>query len=159
MSSLNAATGGNPSFTVDNKAASATGAAYYALNIDGYMATFPDNHYAVLYNIGVNDFGIASHAQWVADVEYVIDAIHAKWPESKVYLTKPWKRNFDATADTFAGWIDEIVAARSFVYVGDDERVWLKGSDNGATMTADGIHYTAAGQAQAAVQKQAVLGY
>lgn len=112
-----------------------------------------------MYNIGVNDFVAGTHAQWVADVEYVADAVHARWPAAIFYITKPWKSGFDSTADTYAGWVDEIVAARTFARVGDDERVWLKGADNGATNTTDGIHYSAAGETAAVTAKKTVLGY
>ena len=76
-----------------------------------------------------------------------------------VYITKPWKRGFDSTADTYAGWVDEVIAARPFARAGDDERVWLKGADDGATNTTDGIHYNTAGETAKAAQMKTVLGY
>jgi hypothetical protein len=117
-------------------------------------------HGAVLYNIGVNDFSTATQSQWIADMETTLDAIHAQWPAAIVYIAKPWKRTFDATADTFAGWIETIVAARAFARVGFDERSWLKGADNGNTMTRDGVHYSdPTGEAQAASQWQTIMGF
>jgi hypothetical protein len=40
-----------------------------------------------------------------------------------------------------------------------DERVWLEGGDDGATMTTDGVHYSSAGQTACAAAWQTVLGY
>lgn len=123
------------------------------------LAGEPRNHIVVLFNLGVNSFGTAIEADWIADVETIVDAVHARWPQASVYLARPWKQGYDAVADDYADWIDTIVAARTFCYVGHDERVWLKGGDNGATMTYDGIHYSSAGQAECAAQWATVLGY
>lgn len=59
-----------------------------------------------------------------------------------------------------AGWIDAIIADYpGRCYAGHDERIWLEGGDNGATMTYDGTHYSAAGQAECVNQWKTILGY
>ena len=115
----------------------------------------------VLCNWGANDVNVLpAEAMWKANYLAIIDACVAKWPQAKVYLTRPWRRGYATQCDTLAGWINDIVAARpGVVSVGDDERVWLENGDNGAAMTSDGIHYSASGQAAKALQVKAVLGY
>lgn len=129
--------------------------------------------HAALLNWGANDIyyptglgglpaGVANldETAWKANLTTILDAIHAKWPLATVYVTRPWIRGFDADFDTLAGWIADVVAARAtFAAVGDDERVWMKGADNGATMTSDGLHYSAAGNTEKAAQMKALLGY
>lgn len=113
----------------------------------------------VLINLGVNDMlALPAEATWTANYLTILDAIHEKWPTARVYLMRPWARTQDANSDTVAGWVAAIVAARSsFVSIGPDERIWLKGADDGATMTTDGTHYSAAGNTAAATQWAAVL--
>lgn len=119
----------------------------------------------VLMNWGANDCkNLPAAATWQAEVLAMIDAASAAWPGVKVYLMRPWRRDYygedvSAELDTIAGWIDAVVAARPGVaFLGPDERVWLKGADNGATMTTDGTHYSAAGQIECAAQWYALIG-
>lgn len=159
VTNLNIAAAPSPQFAGENIGAGATTSESFVLTIDGSLAAEKAQHVIVLYNIGVNDFQSATEAQWIANVETVADAIHVRWPAALFYMMRPWKRGFNATADVYASRIDQIVAARTFVRLGPDERIWLKGADDGATMTTDGIHYSAAGQAECAAQWKAVLGY
>lgn len=95
-----------------------------------------------------------------AALEQVLDALHTKYAASTVYVSRTWRVGFDAEADDWATRIGVVVAARSaFAELGDDERVWLKGADNGATMTSDGTHYSAAGITEKANQMKTVMGY
>ncbi len=145
---------------MDNVGVAGTTASYWASNIAATLFDQPFTHQVVLYNLGVNDFGTATQGQWIADVETVADAVHAKWPSALFYIMRPWKVSNDANAATYSGWIDTIVASRSsWVKYGPDEAVWLKGADNGATNTTDGIHYSVAGEAAAVTQWKTVLGY
>lgn len=119
---------------------------------------------AVWLNWGANEIvwaGVPAEATWNGYYYTILDAIHAKWPGVQCYISRPWAKTYDAGADTLAGRIATVVAARStFAYLGDDERVWMKGADDGATNAdADGIHYSTAGQAACAAAKLAVLGY
>jgi len=116
---------------------------------------------SVLCNWGANDVNVLpAEATWKANYLAIIDACVAKWPQAKVYLTRPWRRGYAIQCNTLAAWIADIVAARpGIAFAGDDERVWLESGDNGAAMTSDGIHYSAAGQAAKALQVKSVLGY
>lgn len=112
-----------------------------------------------LVNIGANDMG-ATESQWKADYQYIIDALVAKWPDAEIFLAKPWRRGYATECTALAGWIDALVAANpTTCFLGHDERVWLEGGNDGTTMTTDGIHYSAAGQAECANQWKTILGY
>jgi lysophospholipase L1-like esterase len=122
----------------------------------------------VLLNFGVNDAAtipgvltVDGQALWVSQWVQLFDLIHARFPQARVFAARPWMRDgADSDYDTLAAGIAAAVAERpAFAAVGMDERVWLKGADDGATMTTDGIHYSAAGAAEAAAQWAAVLGY
>jgi hypothetical protein len=113
-----------------------------------------------LINLGCNDAvaGVDS-ANWVNDYLYIIDAITVKYSNAKIYITKPWRTDYIDNRDKIASYVDVVVAARTNVFAGDDETVWLEGGDNGATMTIDGKHYSAAGEIEKLVQIRTVLGY
>jgi len=117
----------------------------------------------VLCNWGANEMtgALPAEATWEANYLTIIDAVLAKWPNATVYLMYPWIQGQDAKAATLHGYIDTIIAARpgGRVVAGPDEAVWLKGADDGATMTTDGIHYSAAGMLEAAAQWATVLGW
>lgn len=115
----------------------------------------------VLINIGSNDLAsMPVEATWKTNMLAILDAIHAWSSVARVYLTKPWRRDYGTEADTYAGWIDDVVALRpSFAYVGDDERDWFENDDDGVTYSDDGIHYNAAGQAAKVAAMRTVLGY
>lgn len=136
----------------------AAAAAGITARLAAFDATSPTS---VLCNWGANDVGsLPAEATWKANYLTIIDAISAKWTGAKVYLSRPWRRGYTLQSNTLAGWIGDIVAARPGVaYVADDERVWLENGDDGAVLTTDGIHYSAAGQAAKAAQMLTVLGY
>jgi hypothetical protein len=114
----------------------------------------------VLANYGANDFVAGtSEASFKADYVMVIDAILAKRADARIFIAKPWRRGYDAAALTMAGWIDDLVALYpGQVFVGHNENVWLKGADDGATMTVDGTHYSEAGQVECKNQWLALVG-
>lgn len=134
-----------------------------AASIGSTLAAMPSGGWdTFLLNWGANDVGgpLPSEATWQSDYLAILDAIHAAYPFARVYIMRPWRSGFDANAATLKARIDNIVAARSsFAFVGPDEAVWLKGADNGATMTTDGTHYSTAGKAECAAQWKAALGY
>lgn len=119
----------------------------------------------VLFNLGVNDIstGLPAEATWEANVVSIITAMQAEWPSVKIVFMLPWYRDGGEGNNTVATRLGHIVSGReSWVSIGPDERVWLEGGDDGATMTSDGVHYSAAGNAEAAAQwlaKIAALGY
>lgn len=114
----------------------------------------------VLINFGANDVSVLpAQGTWIANYRTIINGgILSKWPDARVYLMRPWRRNFDSACDSLATWIGEIVLAQpAQTFLGPDERVWLKGDDNGATETTDGIHYSAAGEVTCASEWLEVL--
>lgn len=134
-------------------------AALPAWLLDFQRAFGADAPVRVLLNIGANDIaGGTSQAAFEASSLSALDKINAALPNATVYMAKPWWGSYgDAAANQMAGWIDNVVAARLFVVNGHDERVWLKGSDNGATMTTDSAHYSAAGQTECKNQWLTIL--
>lgn len=115
----------------------------------------------VLLNLGANDVSaLPAESTWKANYQTVIDAIHSKYPLAKIYIAKAWRRGETSDCNTLAGWIDALVSSNSsFCYSGHDERGWLEGGDDGATMTTDGIHYSVTGETTAASQWMTALGY
>lgn len=112
----------------------------------------------ILMNWGVNDVAaMPAEATWKANYLAIIDAVTAKWPSGQIYITRPWKRGFTAECNILAGWITDIVAARSNTHVGPDERIWLEHGDDGVGYTSDGVHYNTAGNLVAAEQWRAIL--
>ena len=138
----------------------ATAAASISTILAGLSDTL-DPQVEVLCNWGANDaVSMPAEATFKANYTAILDAIHAKWPQAKARMTIPWRRGYDANCDTLATWIAAVQASRAtFAYIADDERVWMKGADNGATMTADGTHYSATGRVEKISQSKTVLGY
>jgi hypothetical protein len=135
---------------------------YLKTVIDAALAAMSDDYFLryVLVNATVNSFDNPPSAAWEGDLAYIVDAFHVKFPRARVYISKPWKRGYDADANTFANSVDAVLATRgAWASVGHDERVWLKGADDGATMTYDGVHYTTAGNTECAAQWKTILGY
>lgn len=135
----------------------------YASIVDatlGAVSFQPHHVQNVLVNLGVNGIATQEEAATKTNYQYIIDVIHTKWPTAKLYLTKPWMRGYDTESTTLAGWIDDLIAANPGVcFVADDESVWLKGADNGVTMTTDGVHYSTAGNTEKINQMVTVFGY
>lgn len=114
----------------------------------------------VLINLGANEagLGLPSEAAWTADYGYILDAIHAKWPNALIYLMRVWRRNYATPCNSLAGWISTVVSTRAaWAFVGPDERVFLENGDDGATYTSDGLHPTDAGYRLTGQQWASVL--
>lgn len=115
----------------------------------------------ILFNLGVNDIaswaGGGYPAQWETRLGETLDAIHAKWSGAVIYVVTPASTADAATINYMAAAIARVVAARSFTRAGHDERTWLRGDDNYTTMTADGVHYSAAGAQECADQWLSIL--
>lgn len=133
--------------------------------IDASLAAYTGKPVSnVLFNLGSNDAaGIPTNptqAEWEADIGYILDAMRVKWPSVKVYMMRPWRRNYNANCDTMAGWIDNVISTRAtWAILGPDERVFLENGDNGVTYTVEGVHPNPAGYALTAAQWQTALGY
>jgi len=127
--------------------------------VDTNLAAADGDAGIILINLGANDVsGLPAEATWKADMVGIIDPIRSKWTSSNVYIMRPWRRSYASECDTLATWIAEIIATYpSGVLAGPDERDWLENGDDGATMTSDGTHYSAAGNAEAANQWDAVI--
>lgn len=132
---------------------------YWATNIATWLASAVGTPDYVLINLGVNEMAsLPAEATWENNYQIVIDAVKTKYPQALIWLVRPWKRGYTAAANTIAGWIDTIVSSNlGVVYVGPDERIWLEGGDDGATMTTDGIHYSDAGVVEASNQWSTIL--
>lgn len=156
------------------------------LNIDNTIADYgntgtPDY---IFYNLGANDdghiqLGETTEAQWKQYTAYILDALHAKWPNAKIYVARAWIRNqlypefrkYDGTlvpittggmtyANLRATWLNDILSTRAgWAFLGPDERVYLQGSDNGATMTQDGVHPNNLGCYVTAQQWRRAIGF
>jgi hypothetical protein len=130
--------------------------------IDADLAKMGGNPAAILSSLGTVDLVaglVVTEADFKSDYGYILDAFHAKYPAALIYVAKPWTAGSGAIADTMAGWIDDVVATRApWTLAGHDERVWAKGSDNGATMMYDGVHYSQAGTVECARQWRTILG-
>jgi hypothetical protein len=133
------------------------------LAIDAELAARTDIPAHILYNLGVNDAlatgdMTSTEAVWKANVAYIWEAMHAKWPSVIIYVMYPWRQGQDADCNLMATWYDALRATRTtWVKQGPDERVWLEGGDDGATMSSDGIHYSAAGIVECSAQWLAIL--
>lgn len=93
-------------------------------------------------------------------LEYVLDALHVKYQNALIYVAMPWKRSCGGDCTDWKTRIGNVVAARSaWARLGHDENIWLEGGDDGATMTTDGVHYSAAGVIECANQWKTVLGF
>jgi hypothetical protein len=117
---------------------------------------------AVLIDLGANDMGIyfasLSEAKWKADMGYILDAMHAKFPATPLFIAKPWVHGCEVavpSCNDVAAWIDALIAARAgWVFVGMDERTWLPAA------STDWVHPTnPAGYEIMAQQWLAGMGY
>lgn len=113
----------------------------------------------VLINLGSNDTphihdGSQTQTAWLSDMGIVLDAIHVRWPSTKVRLMRILNTSYLTECNTLAGWMDTVVASRSaWAAVGPDERVFLPGH------LADITHPDASGYVLTASQWQTTMGY
>ncbi len=120
---------------------------------DSDMAWVTDTPDVVLFNLGSNDCfhdlirddNPDFRTIWETNLAYIWDGMHAKWPNAQIYYSETWRQGYDSSSDLLATWYAGMAASRPFVHLCDNERDWVKGSDNGATMFWDGIHFSVAG--------------
>lgn len=149
LSATTVATSSNPSLST-----------FTGTQMDGRLPkmfhVLPGNVHVVLLNWGVNEMsevGVSlDGATWKANYSYIIDHVHARFPNAKIFITYPWAVNQDAAAATMHGWIDDLLVTHAgYLYPGVDEAVTLKWTDNGATRTdlatGSGVHYCNTGVA------------
>lgn len=120
---------------------------------------------AILYNLGSNDafFGDAEagdEAAWKANLTTIWDAMHAAFPDARIHYSNTWRAGgYESEFNRLAQWYADVAAGRSYVSLCDDERVWGKSTDGGATMFHDGVHFSRSGAAEKARLAAACLGY
>lgn len=127
---------------------------------DAWIAGASDTPTHVLINIGVNDVPGTSQASFKASLASVLDKVHAAWPSAQILVMRVWKQGFDSGCDNLATWISDVLATRGpWAAVGPDERVFLKLSDNGVSLTSDGVHPNNSGYVYTAREWQIAMGY
>ncbi len=122
--------------------------------IDTNLAAVSGTPNYVLYNMGAGDvLSLPAEATWKANTLYNIDAVHTKWPNALVFVAKPMRSGYTTECNTLAGWVDDVVAARSaWARVGIDERPWL------LSVSDDGTHPNAAGYIRTGQEWKTALG-
>lgn len=103
----------------------------------------------VTMNWGVNEMAVMpTEAAWIANYNFIVEYIHARFPDAKIVITYPWAVDRDTEAATMHGWIDQVIAAHSaYTYAGVDEAITIKAADNGFLETdkstgGSGVHYS-----------------
>lgn len=69
-------------------------------------------------------------APWVANVQYILDAVYTKWPSCDCRLACPYKPGaaYQAKLNTIGDTLLPLaVVGRAYAHVGDDERTYLPG--------------------------------
>lgn len=137
-----------------------------AADVDGWLASHDLDsrldRYVFFINFGIIEAAGETEANFKSNYLYIIDALQVKFPNCFIFLTYPSAATGTRGA-TIKPWIDDVIAARSNIYAGDDEGVWAENGDNYATMYYDNLHYSAAGHAAKVVALRArtlaVLGW
>lgn len=131
--------------------------------IDAYLASMVEVEKTpewVLVNLGSNDAtglrsGAVTYASWSADMGYILDAVHTKWPLAQIRLMRPLHLTFETEYALYNGtWIPDIIATRpTFVGLGPDEWTFLPGH------LADVTHPDSSGYVLTGSEWLANLGY
>lgn len=141
----------------------ATGGATVAAlkaSIDASLAAAIGTPDYVFTNMGINDSAaLPVEATWKTNYAYILDAFHAKWPSAIIKVAYVWAQGRDANCTTLNSWIAFVLSTRAWAAVGLDEQIVLKGSDDGATNTTDGIHPNRIGYTLVAAAWKASMGY
>jgi lysophospholipase L1-like esterase len=111
-----------------------------------------------LINIGVNDAGITSKANFQADMVLINAALLAKWPYIRIGWARVWYQADPSACATLDGWIGELVPTTAGTFLGPDERIVLENGDDGATLTGDGVHPNHAGYTAMAAAWRSAMG-
>lgn len=117
-------------------------------NIDALLAAQPASvsPEIIMSNFGANDVDSGTlPSTYKGNYLYTLDAIHAKWPSATIYIANAFNSDQVTACNDMAAVNAEIVAERSFVRAGIDERAFLAAYDSGATNLADPKHPSTAG--------------
>lgn len=136
-------------------------------NIDSLISSAVGMPDYIFYNLGANDTppGIEpapTQTEWTQWTSTNLDKLHAKWPNAQVYVAVAWTRLYPDLANFRAQWTANILSSNgrsNWAFPGPDERTYLPGSDNGATMTEDGVHYSPLGEYRTSQEWRKRIGY
>lgn len=133
--------------------------------LSGYTASAPSH---VLINLGANEVNgdvldiysdaaagtDTNSAHWKTNAAYVVDQIHAKWPDAIVHMIRPWKTGevYQAKLDALnTNLIPFIISTRtSWMRLGPSEYIILRGASNWVDFMPDGLHPNATGREETA---------
>lgn len=138
-------------------------AADMAAVIDARLAAYPVYVFMptdVIVGYGANDCKNAGTiASYAASMAYIVDAVHAKWPLARIWLTTAYRGGYSMSIfDGFYADNEVIRAARSgYVFHGDDERAWFY--PNLATYSTDEVHFNSAGRAAKVAAVKTAMGF
>lgn len=128
--------------------------------IDADLAAATGTPDYILVNATINDTApLPVEATWKTNYAYILDAFHAKWPNAVILVAYVWGIGRDSDCNTLALWIDAVLSPRPWARVGLDERIVLKGSDNGASAMFDTVHPNRLGYIATAAAWQMSMGY
>jgi lysophospholipase L1-like esterase len=122
------------------------------------IPAFGGSGWAII-NIGVNDAGATAQSAFEASYAAVLDAIHTALPNYRVLNVMTWASNGDALHDAINQYKLNVMATRPWAEAGIDERIIIKGADNGATLTTDGWHPNHAGHLAEVGGLKTIMGY
>lgn len=127
--------------------------------VPGFLAVQTLQPEWALVNLGSNDVGkihdgTLTSTTWLTSMGTLLDAIHTRWPTTKVRISRVYHTTYPTECNTIAGWMDTVVASRSaWAAVGPDERVFLPGH------VSDVTHPDSSGYVLTAAAWQTVMGY
>jgi hypothetical protein len=155
-------------WVVDTMGYSGGSVSFIKGKIDGDLSGLTTNYDKIFLNIGVVEISSAYNEEtvmpkandWIANYQYIINALIKKWPNAKIFIAKPWERTKDREAGILASWIDYLMMVNSrILYPGPDESIWIKDDDDGYTMTTDGCHYSLAGNEEMAKKWTDIMSF
>lgn len=117
-----------------------------AAAVDAELALYAYVPDYIFVNIGANDvLALPDQAVIEADIAYVLDALHAKYPSKKIYVDSTWRSGTDSESALLSGYTSNVILSRAWAAAGLKESSTLKSTDDGATYYDDGVHYNHAG--------------
>lgn len=128
--------------------------------IDATLAAANETPELCFFNVGINNADSPpDESAFKADFQYILDAIHTKWPTTKIYIMNGvYKASNPPGCNTISGWLNDVLLLNSgYCYAWADERVWF--AANMGLYSSDGVHYTNAGAAEAARLGRVAAGY
>lgn len=137
---------GRPNATVADSVPGtpSTGVDSLSVDLPVDMRAHPERVSIVLMNWGVNDLdGPLTQSTWESQYSQIVEWAHAVYPNAKIYLAYPWRRGYDSECTVLHQWIDSVIASHSaYTFAGVDEAIVIKGNDDGAAATTDGVHHS-----------------